>query len=302
MRSLYRITKFALQDVVRNIGLSFTTVFILVLMLLSINTLWSLDVLTKKAVQQVRDQVTISFYLAPETTDKDVSQLKSYMTTFPEVTSLRVVNRDDVLKSFQDRHKFSPEVLSALTELGGNPFGPTITVGTRQPGDYKKIIDALSVPEYEPLIQNKSFDGNETALNRIQLITDRIESIGLGLSLLFAIIAFLIIFNMIRVSIQSQRVEISIKRLVGASNLFIRGPYWVEAGIFTILSIGATMVIVFGSLKWLDPYLSIVFSDHFSLTNYYLSNMLYLFGAQAIAVLLLTIISSGLAMRRQMKV
>lgn len=302
MRSLYRITKFALQDIGRNLGLSFMTIFILVLMLLSVNTLISLDVVTRKAVQMVREQVTMSFYLTPDVSDSNVSEIKSYIATFPEVTALQVVSRDDALKSFQNRHKYSPEVLAALTELGGNPFGPTITVRTKQPGDYKKIIDALSVPEYEPLIESKSFDGNESALDKVQLITSRIERIGLGLSLLFAVIAFLIIFNTIRVSIQSQRIEISIKRLVGASNIFIRGPYWLEAAIFTILSIGITVGVVFVSLGWIDQYIGIIFSDQFSLTNYYLSNMLSVFGIQAVAVLFLTIMSSGLAMRRQLKV
>jgi cell division transport system permease protein len=302
MRSFLRIVKYAFQEIGRNLGLSFMTIFILVLMLLSVNTLWSLDVITKKAVQVVRDQVTISFYLSPEADEQDIAQIKSYMSTFPEVTGVKLVVRDEVLKNFKDRHKYSTEVLAALTELGGNPFGPTITVKTREPGDYKKIIDALSVPEYEPLIESKSFDGNESALDRIQLITSRIERIGLGLSILFAVIAFLIIFNTIRVAIQSQRVEISIKRLVGASNLFIRGPYWLEAVIFTIISIGLTIGVIFFSLQWLDRYISIIFADQFSLTNYYQSNMLYLFGIQALAVLLLTIISSGLAMRRQLKV
>lgn len=302
MRSFYRIAKFAFQDIARNLGLSVMTVLILVLMLLSVNTLWSLDIVTKKSVQMVRDQVTISFYLNADIAEKNIKEIKSYISTFPEVVDVNFSSREDVLKTFKNTHRYSPEILQALEELGGNPFGPTITVRTREPGDYRKILDALSVPEYEPLIESKSFSGNEPALDRIQLITNRIERIGFGLSLLFAIIAFLIIFNTVRVAIHSQRIEISIKRLVGANNWFIRGPYWLEAGIFTVVSIAITMIVVFAALNWLDRYIGIVLSNQFSLTDYYRSHMLYLFGIQAIAVLLLTIVSSGFAMRRQLKV
>lgn len=301
MRSLYRITKFALQDIARNFGLSVMTVLILVLMLLSVNTLISLDIVTKRAVQMVRDQVTISFYLSSEVAEQNIKELRSYILTFPEVVELNFMSREDVLKTFKKNHQYSPEILQALDELGGNPFGPTITVRTREPGDYRKILEALSVPEYEPLIESKSFTGNEPALDRIQLITNRIEKIGFGLSLLFGIIAFLIIFNTVRVTIHGQRIEISIKRLVGANNWFIRGPYWLEAGIFTVMSIAMTMVIVFVSLGWLDRYIGIVLGNQFSLTDYYRSHMLYLFGIQAIAVLILTIVSSSFAMRRQLK-
>lgn len=258
--------------------------------------------MTKEAMRLVKDQINISFYLAPTIPDKSVSEIKSYLATFSEITQIDILTRDQVLQSFKTRHQFSAEVLSALSELGGNPFGPTLVVKTKEPGDYRKIIQAVSVPEYDPLIEGKSFEGHEEALDRIQTITNRIERVGLGLSILFALISFLIIFNTIRVAIFTQRMEISIKRLVGANNWFIRGPYLLESFIFTIVSVGLTMLVMYFATRYLDRYVSVVFSNGFSLTNYYSSHMLYLFGIQTIAVLLLTVFSSSLAMRRQLKV
>jgi cell division transport system permease protein len=302
MYALFRIIKFALQDLGRNISLSFMTIFILTLMLLSVNTLWSLDVLTRQAVEAVKKEIDVSLYFVPETTDKNISDIRAYINTFPEVTDLKLQSREEVLQSFQEKHKSQPEVIDALTELGDNPFGPTMIIKTKEPQDYKKIIAALNAPEYEKLIEAKSFDNHEEAITKLQNITNRIEKIGFGLAVLFAAISFLIIFNTIRVAIYTQRVEISIKRLVGASNWFIRGPYIVESVIFTVLSVGATIAVIFGALQWIDPYLAVILPNGFSLTNYYYSLIFPLFGIQAAAVLLLTIISSSLAMRKQLKV
>jgi cell division transport system permease protein len=302
MYALFRIIKFALQDLGRNISLSFMTIFILTLMLLSVNTLWSLDVLTRQAVEAVKKEIDVSLYFVPETTDKNISDIRAYINTFPEVTDLKLQSREEVLQSFQEKHKSQPEVIDALKELGDNPFGPTMIIKTKEPQDYKKIIAALNAPEYEKLIEAKSFDNHEEAITKLQNITNRIEKIGFGLAVLFAAISFLIIFNTIRVAIYTQRVEISIKRLVGASNWFIRGPYIVESVIFTVLSIGATIAVIFGALQWIDPYLAVILPNGFSLTNYYYSLIFPLFGIQAAAVLLLTIISSSLAMRKQLKV
>lgn len=301
MQSFLRIIKFAFQDLGRNFSLSFMTVFILVLMLLSVNTLWSLDVLTKAAVEAVKKQIDISIYFVPEATDKNVNEIKTYVGMFPEVIDIKLQSKEDVLASFREQHKLQKEALDALSELGKNPFGPTMIIKTKEPKDYKKIIDALNVPEYENLIEAKSFDNHEDAIERLQNITSRIEKIGFGLTVLFALISFLIIFNTIRVAINTQRIEINIKRLVGASNWFIRGPYFVESLVFTMLSMAFTMALVFLGLKWVDPYLAVVLPNGFSLTNYFQSNMLMLFGAQALAVLLLTVVSSGLAMRKQLK-
>lgn len=300
--SLWRVTKFAFQDLGRNLGLSFMTVFILVLMLLSVNMLWAVDVLTSEAVDMVKEQINVSLYFKAEAADKEVDEVQKYLGSFPEVTKIEILSREDVLKNFEDRHRFNAEVLQALGELGGNPFGPTLVVKTREPQDYKKIFTALAVPEYENLIEAKSFDGQEVGVEKIQNITNRVERLGFGLALLFGVISFLIIFNTIRVAIYTQRMEISIKRLVGASRWFIRGPYLVESIFFTLISVAFSAGIIYLALRWLDPYLLIVFPNGFTLTNYYNSHILLLFGAQTAAVLLLTVISSSLAMRRQLKV
>jgi cell division transport system permease protein len=244
----------------------------------------------------------MSLYLKATVLDKDVKELQAYVDSLPEVTGIEVVSREDVIKSFQERHKLNKDVLQALTELGGNPFGPTMVVTAHEPEEYQKIITALNVPEYSKFIESKSFDQHEEILGRIQTITNRVETIGFGLTVLFGVIAFFIIFNTIRVAIVTQRTEISIKRLVGANNWFIQGPYFVTAIIFTLISTLISALIMWWAVAWLDRYVGVVFGSGFSLTNYLSSHMLYLFGLEALAALLLTICSSSLAMRRQLRV
>lgn len=302
MRSFLRIVKFALQDLWRNLGLSFMTVFILILMLLSVNILWSVDVVTKEAVQLVKEQINVSLYFKSEATDDEAGDVEKYVKLFLEVTELNMVSREEVLSTFQERHNLNKDILAALDEIDDNPFGPTLIIKTQEPDDYKKVLSALDVPEYENLIEAKSFEGHEDGIIKIQNITNKIEQIGFGLSLLFAVISFLIIFNTVRVAIYTHRIEISIKRLVGASNWFIRGPYLIESVIFTAIATFTTFSLIYLALNWLDPYLVIVFPNNFSLTNYYNSNIILLFGLQALSVLILTMVSSLLAMRKQLKV
>jgi len=302
MLGFFRVIKYAFQDIGRNLGLSFMTVFILVLMLLSVNVLWSVNVLTDEAVVAVKGQINASLYFVPDATEEGLKEVEEYIDSFPEVLEINLQSREDVLESFKKRHANNVEVLDALKELGDNPFGATMIIKTREPKDYAKIITALNVPEYDYLIESKSFEGQEGAIEKLQNITSRIERVGFGLSFLFVIISFLIIFNTIRVSIQSQRQEIGIKRLVGANNWFIRGPYLIVAFVYTILSLALTISVVFFALHYLDPYLAVVFPNGFSLTNYYKSNIMMLFGSQAVAILLLTVFSSLLAMRKQLKI
>ena len=301
MVSLWRVIKFAFQDLGRNIGLAFMTVFILVLMLISVNLLLTVQILTTQAVSRIKDQVTINIFFKSGVKDKEVDEVVSYIKSFPEIAESKVFTPAEVLEQFKNRHKNSPEVLEALKELDDNPFGSSMSLRTKEPEDYQKIISRLAIPEYQSLIDAKSFDGNETAVQHLQLIMNRVESVVAGLSIVFAVISFLVIFNTIRVGIYTQRTEIGIKRLVGANNWFIRGPYLVESIIFTALSVFCANIAVYTVFKRLDPYVSSLFSGGFSLTNYYTSHIVYLSSVQIGAVLALTVASSALAMRKHLR-
>jgi len=300
--SFFRVIKFAFQDMVRNIGLSSMTVLILVLMLLSINTLIILNTITGQAVSTIKDQIDVSVYFNEDATTEEVEEIKSYIDSFPEVIEIKYLDEEQVLADFRAQHADNPEILSALDELGENPLGPTMIIRTREPKDYEKVITALSVPEYENVIEAKTFGDTEKAIERIHVITTQVEHFGIALSGLFAFIAFLIIFNTIRVAIYTQRSEISIKKLVGATNWFVQGPYIVESFIFTVVSLVITVGLIFFSLRFLDPYIEVVFGQSNILLNYYQTNFLSLVLIHFISVLFLTVLSSILAMRKYLRV
>lgn len=302
MLSFFRVLKFAFQDLIRNFSLSLMTIFILTLMLLSINTLIVIQVITAEATSMVKEQIDVSIFFSHAATDEQIAEVKEYVELFPEVREVTYISRDQVYEDFKSQYADNADILASLEELGQNPLGPTMVVNTRDPGDYVKIINALQVPEYENIIEAKTFGDTEIAIERIDTVTAQVERFSLALSILFAIIAFLIIFNTIRVAIYTHRIEISIKKLVGATNWFVRGPYLVEALFFTIASIAISSVLVWLALQGIDPYVGVVFGEQQLLTNYFQSNILMLLGWQFGAVLALTVVTSVLAMQRHLRV
>lgn len=302
MVSLLRVFKFAFQDIGRNFGLSAMTVFILILMLISVNMLWGVKVLANETVRLVKDGVSMNIYLDPKSSDKDIDGVKNFLQSRPDVSGVSVISSDEVRANFENRHRLNPQILDALKEIGDNPFGPTIVVKTKEPESYNAIMNSLNVPQYKSLIESQSFEGHSDSLEKLQSITNRVENIGMGITLVFSIIAFLIIFNSIRVAIFTHKVEISIKRLVGAQNWFIRGPYIIEAIVFTLISIFIAGLCMYFVFRWIDPYLAVVLPSSFSLTNYFHSNILYLTIIETSAVLALTTLSSTIAMHKHLKV
>lgn len=301
MYSFLRVIKFAFQDIVRNVSLSFMTVLMLTLMLLSINILFILNILTNQATNLVKDRVDVSVFFSASATDEQVQEIKSYVALFNDVDQVRVITRDEVLQTFRDSHQDNKDILASLDELGENPFGATMIVKTKTPGVYQKIIDSLQVPEYESIIEDKTFGDTEVAINRIETITTQVERFSVALSILFGVIAFIIVFNTIRVAIFTHRIEIVIKKLVGATNWFVRGPYLVEAVVFSCISVILTAGILYLTIPVVDSYVGVVFEQEKLLTNYFYSHILMLLGLQTMGTLVLTVFSSILAMRKHLR-
>ena len=301
MLSFFRVLHFAFQDIIRNISLSFMTVIILVLMLLAINTLVVVRAVTEHVVVQVKEQIDVSVYFSHNVEEEQMEEIKKYISAFPEVVNTTFLDKEAVLAQFKETHKDNSNILNSLNELEENPLGATLIIQTREPSDYQKIITALSIPEYKDIIESKTFGDTQKAIERISLITTQIEKAVLILSVLFAIISFFVIFNTIRVAIYTQRMEIGIKKLVGATDWFVRGPYIIESIIFSGISMIIAGVIVYAVLQFLDPYLGIVLSSEGFLTKYFQNNILLIVGIEFGVVLLLTIITSGLAMRKYLR-
>lgn len=278
------------------------TVLILVLMLLSVNALLIVRYLTDQSVSFVKEQIDVSVYFDPAATDAKISEVQKYIEAFPEVTQVQYIDRDTVLKNFKEKHSDNVEILASLQELDTNPLGPTIIVKTKEPQDYKKVMGALSIPEYDHIIESKTFADTQKAIDRIDVVTKRVEEFSFALTLLFAVIAFLVIFNTVRVGIFTQRVEISIKKLVGATNWFIRGPYFIEAFIFSTVAIGITYLLVYFSSRFLDKYIAVIFGPGSTLLSYFEAHKVYLLSMQFGIVFALTLLTSFLAMRRYLKV
>jgi cell division transport system permease protein len=298
MLSFLRTIKFSLQDMMRNFSQTITTISILVLMLLSINTLVVMRFLTKEATDTIKNQIDVSVFFVEDATDDQIAEVERYVSSFPEVTDVKLYSREEVLDNFRAEYSDNPDILEALQELDSNPLGATMIVKTRDPKSYEKVITLLTVPEYEDIVVAKTFTDTERAIARIDRITRQIERFSLILTAIFAVISFLVIFNTVRTAIDSHRIEISIKKLVGATNWFVRGPYIISAWLYSLISLGISSAMVSAVAGFIDLHIEVVFGKPGLLTDYFNSHILLIFGGQFLALIVFTVLASLLAMRR----
>jgi len=296
--SFYRIVKFSLQDISRNIWLSMVTVIILTLALFSVNMLLVVKIIGSAAVGAVKEKVDISLYVNPDADEKEVLALKAQIANLSDVKEVNYVSKEDALEIFKGKNSDNPEVLQALRELGKNPLTPTLVITPKNVETSDGLIHELNKIQSD-IIDSRNFTDHKVLLSKIDSVTDKVTKAGLFLSLVFLLITILVIFNSVRVAIYTHNMEINIMRLVGAPNSFIFWPFLFSGIIYALLGIMVIVFIFYPFLGLLQPYLETFFVGYnINIVDYFNRNFVEIFGLEFAGIALINVVAAWWAVRR----
>lgn len=300
-----RLVKFSSETIWRNLWLSVITVSTITLTLISVSVVVGLQAGIDQIVRATEERVDLSVYFFPAVTDRQVQSVVDGIKTFPGVTTVRTVSKEEALEQYQRAVKDTPELLKPLESLGENPFGPSLVVKAGSPRDYERIIEELAKPQYRDLIEGerKDYEANRAFINNFTSFTERVRLGAVAVSGFFAIVACLLLFNTIRVAIYTHRDEIAVMKLVGATNRFVRTPFLIEAFFYCLVATLLAAGVVAAALHFGQPYLSQYFgADTVNLKEYFARNGIYIFAMEFFFIFILSVVSSWFAVRKYLRV
>ncbi|WP_082053175.1 permease-like cell division protein FtsX [Gordoniibacillus kamchatkensis] len=152
------------------------------------------------------------------------------------VASIKFVSKEEGLKYLRERLGESGKDLLQGFDGDNNPLNDSFTVEVKEPrdvADAAAAIEALNNGQFPKPIYKVSY-GKGTVETMFK-VTEIIRNVGLVLVLLLAITAIFLIANTIKLTIINRRREISIMKLVGATNSFIRWPFFIEGALLGLL-------------------------------------------------------------------
>ena len=193
--------------------------------------------------QKFYQQVQLEVFINPSLAVSQIQKLDQDILHLTIVDSVIFISPEQALKEFEK--DFGANLVSVLDE---NPLPPSLRV-ILKPGQSKIALIEDAV------LQLKSFDGVDDVVYQTEIIKliNKYAVIGIiisiALGLIIFIIATLLIFNTIRLTIYARRSLIEIMKLVGATNFFIKGPFIME-GIFQ----GLLGSMIACGLLWISNY------------------------------------------------
>lgn len=302
MMTLKRIFSAGATSFARSGLVSFATVLIMTVTLIIIGALVLLSAILTNALASIQDKVDVNVYFATTAEESQILSVKSRLEQRPEVAAVTYTSRDEALLDFRSKHTDDVLTLQALDQLGDNPLGASLAVKAKDPTQYAGVVQFLTDDTAaSSIIDRINYAQNKVVIERLTNAITATQRAGLALVLLFALASVIIALATVRLAIYSARDEIAVMRLVGASNMYIRGPF-VVAGIISGLISGLIALGFFFPIAWYAGHSFSSWLGGFNLFTYYVNNFPYIFLVIVGSGFALGAIASFLAVRRYLRI
>jgi cell division transport system permease protein len=207
-----------------------------------------------RALKGVEEHVEVVAFLADGTPIETVSTAMGDIQAFPEVARVELVSPDDALKRARKEMSefsdvFDAAFLPASLEIRLKP-------GFRDPKTVQAVAERIRTYQF---VDDVRF--GEDWVKKLYDIRNIAGAAGAILGALFAVVAIIIIGTTIRMTVLARAREISIMRLVGATDGFVRRPFLIDGFLKGVVGGGLALL-----LTWLA---STLISQHLIATAFF---------------------------------
>ncbi len=185
----------------------------------------------RQALKGLEERVEIVGFVLRGTPSEAIAVATQDISAFPEVKDVGYVSEEEALQRARNE---LVEFRDAYRDLQVNPLPASIEVRLKD-----GFRDAATVDRVAQRLKGFGFIddvryGREW-VQKLDYLRNITGLVGLVIGLAFAAVAVVIIGVTIRLTILQRAREISIMRLVGATNWFIRGPFLLEGALKGLL-------------------------------------------------------------------
>jgi cell division transport system permease protein len=201
----------------------------------------------RQALDKLEDRVEIRAFVAPGVTPEDVAQAAEDVANFAEVQSAQIVTPEQALKRAQSelgefRDVFEGAVLPGSIDVRLKP-------GLRDPATVRSVAERVKRFSFVDDVRY-----GEEWIEKLYRLRNIAGIAGLALGFAFAIVSVIIIGATIRMAVLARSKEISIMRLVGATDSYIRRPFLLEGFVKGVMGGVLALVLTWVAQSLINRY------------------------------------------------
>lgn len=300
--SFFRVIRTGFLNFWRNLWLSAAATMVMTITLVIFSILFLLFGLTSYSIKTIQNTVDISVYFKVGLDPAQINKIQDQLHKDSRIKEIVYTSQQQAFDQFKARHANDPLITQSLNELSENPLPATLNVKTYKLEDYPAVAQELESPDYQNFISKVNFDDNRTVIDRLTKILNFIVTFGLGLVIVFCIIAVLVINNTITLTIHNRKEEVEIMRLVGATNWYIRGPFLVESMLYAVCATILTGLLFSPIFSKVLPKIESYVNPQLTVFHQNIFNFWYVLMLMLIVSVVLAVISTMFAIRKYLKI
>ncbi len=294
--SIKRSCRLGWKNFKRSGGLSVVAIVVLMATSFLATSLLLAREVSEEVVRDIEGSADISIYFDLATPEEQILSVSEDLEKEFDLHGIEYVSRHQVLENFRDRHGDNVVLMEALDEVG-NRFAATLDIKAGEVETYRAVSDYVR-SNYSEIVEEIDFYNRKEAIESIFAVTSRMQKSIFVLGGILALVSIFIVFGTVRLSIYGLNEEIKIMKLVGASNSFMQGSFVVQGFILGFVASLLSLVILFGLAIMMSQGYNVL---GISLDEHILDNISLILTLQFSTGIGLSVISSGIAVRKYLK-
>jgi cell division transport system permease protein len=191
------------------------------------------------------NKIEVNAFLNDSVTQDQRTALQSQIQAMPDVAQVSYVSKADAYQLFLKMFSGSPQITQNVDQ---SALPASFQIKLHNPNEVDAVKSQLVG---RAGIDSVNYGGD--AVKKLLRINDLLRTVSLVMTILLLTAATVLIANTIRLAVYARRREISVMKLVGATNWFIRVPFIFEGMVEAVAgACVAAGVIVVAKLLWFD--------------------------------------------------
>lgn len=264
--SLFRILKNNIKDgfksVFRNFSLSLASISCITITLILVGVSIILSYNVNHFTKQIESDVTIVTFLNKNISSEDAISMEQKIKNLGNISSIDFKSKEDVKKSMQKESQVFDSIMSEWNTKD-NPLQDTYTIKVKDINQIGKTADQIKKLDGVDIVKY-----GEGMVETLVDIFDTVKKITVIVVIALILVTAFLISNTIKITISSRKRQIQIMRLVGASNQYIKRPFFIEGIILGFLgSLIPLIICCYGYVFFYDKYNGQLFTPLISLVK-----------------------------------
>lgn len=258
IRMLGRSIRDAFKSVVRNFSLSLASISCITITLIIVAVAIIASFNVQNFTEAIEKDLTIVVFLEHEVNNTDIQEVENEIRklTNVETKELEFKSKQEVKQQMQKESEVFNTVLSNW-EDDESPLKDTYLVKVKDVTKIGKTADQIKTINNVSLVRY-----GEGMVEKLVSAFTSIQKVTYGIVIALVIVTVFLIINTIKLTISARKREISIMRLVGASNFTIKTPFIVEGMILGALgSIVPILITMYGYVAFYDHFDGYLYSE-----------------------------------------